>query len=246
VIPGLVSVTFRRLAPDEIIRLVADAGLLAVEWGGDVHVPTGDLAVAAAVARRCADAGVAVEAYGSYYRAAGDFAPVLETAVALGAPRVRVWAGDRGSASADRPAVVDGLRRAVAAAADVGVEVAVEYHANTLTDTLDSTLRLLREVPGLRSYWQPPVGSSVSDALEAVPAVEPVAAHVFSWADDGTRLPLAARPELWQPALAALAALPGPRHALLEFVRDDDPRAFAQDAAVLREWLGRPGWGNDT
>lgn len=243
-IPGLVSVTFRQLAPEEIIRLVVEAGLRAIEWGGDVHVPTAS--VAGTVRRWCADAGIAVEAYGSYYRASGDFGPVLETAVALGAPRIRVWAGERGSATEDRAAVVDGLRRAVDAAAGAGIEVAAEYHANTLTDTLDSALRLLREVPGLRPYWQPPIGSSVADALEAVPALQPVAAHVFSWDDGGARLPLAARPELWRPVLAALGSLPGTRHVLLEFVRDDDPRVFVQDAAVLREWLGGPGWGHDT
>jgi 3-dehydroshikimate dehydratase len=241
-VPGLVSVTFRQLVPVEIIDLVVAHGLRAVEWGGDVHVPVGDLAVAREVGRRCADAGIAVEAYGSYYRGTGDFGPVLETAIALGAPRVRVWAGKLGSGEeTDRAAVVAELRRAAELAADVGVEVAVEYHANTLTDTLPSALELFREVPALKPYWQPPVGSSLQDALVAVPALAPVTAHVFSWDDAGRRLALADRAELWRPVLAELAALPGTRYALLEFVRDDDPRAFAEDAAVLRRWLGTPG-----
>jgi 3-dehydroshikimate dehydratase len=245
--PGLVSVTFRQLTPAEIVALAAEHGMAAIEWGGDVHVPTGDLAVAREVAARCAGAGIAVEAYGSYYRASGDFAPVLETALALGAPRIRVWAGERGSsAETDRAVVVDGLRKAANLAAAAGVEVAVEYHANTLTDTLPSALELFREAPELKPYWQPPIGSSLQDALAAVPALEPVAAHVFSWDDIGRRLPLAERVELWEPVLARLAALPGTRYALLEFVRDDDPRAFAEDAAVLRAWLRGPGWGDDT
>jgi 3-dehydroshikimate dehydratase len=240
ILPGLVSVTFRQLTPAEIVTLAAQHGMRAIEWGGDVHVPTGDLAAARDVAGRCADAGIAVEAYGSYYRASGDFGPVLETALALGAPRIRVWAGQRGSAEeTDRAAVVDDLRR-VAEIAE-GVEVAVEYHANTLTDTLPSALDLFHQVPALKPYWQPPIGSTTADALEAVPALSPVAAHVFSWDDTGGRLPLAARADLWLPVLKELAALPGTRHALLEFVRDDDPAAFAEDAAVLREWLATPG-----
>jgi 3-dehydroshikimate dehydratase len=244
-VPGLVSVTFRQLGPAEIISLAVEGGLRAVEWGGDVHVPTGDLRTAREVAARCADAGIGVEAYGSYYRADGDFGPVLDTALALGAPRIRVWAGHNGSAEEpDRAAVVDGLRAAVERAGDV--EVAVEYHANTLTDTLASAVQLLTEVPGLRSYWQPPVGSSLHDALLAVPALSPVAAHVFSWDDTGGRLPLAAREDLWRPVLAELAKPPGTRHVLVEFVRDDDPAAFLEDAAVLREWLATPGWGDDT
>jgi 3-dehydroshikimate dehydratase len=242
VLPGLVSVTFRQLAASEIVALAVEHGMRAVEWGGDVHVPTGDLAAARDVAGRCADAGIAVEAYGSYYRAAGDFEPVLETALALGAPRIRVWAGQRGSAEeTDRPAVVDALRKAAESASGAGVELAVEYHAGTLTDTLASALDLFREAPELKPYWQPPIGSSIEDALEALPALRPVAAHVFSWDDTGRRLPLAARAELWQPVLAGLATLPGTRYALLEFVRDDDPAAFAEDAAVLRGWLDTPG-----
>jgi hypothetical protein len=81
----------------------------------------------------------------------------------------------------------------------------------------------------------------VAEARAAVTALAPVAAHVFSWADDGARLPLAARESLWRPVLALLGALPGDRHALLEFVRDDDPAAFAEDAAVLRDWVATPG-----
>jgi len=247
IVPGVVSVTFRQLAPDEVIALAVEYGMRAIEWGGDVHVPIGKLARAREVATRCADAGIAVEAYGSYYRATGEFGPVLETAVALGTARVRVWAGERGSAQeSDRGRVVRALRDTVDEAARAGVEVAVEYHANTLTDTLASTTRLLDEVPGLRSYWQPPIGSTPADALDAIPAVQPVAAHVFSWDDAGQRLPLVARKDLWRPAIAALATLPGLRYALLEFVRNDDPLAFGADAAVLRAWLAGPGWGHDT
>ena len=43
------------------------------------------------------EAGLAIAAYGSYYRVEHDdpapFEPVLATAVELGAPTVRVWAG---------------------------------------------------------------------------------------------------------------------------------------------------------
>jgi hypothetical protein len=244
VIAGLVSVTFRQLTPAEIVSLVVDAGLEAIEWGGDVHVPVGDLRTAREVAARCADNGVAIEAYGSYYRAEGDFGPVLETALSLGAPRIRVWAGKHGSAEEpDRAAVVEDLRKVAALAAGEGVEIAVEYHANTLTDTLESALELFAAVPAVKPYWQPPIGSTVEDALAAVPALDPVAVHVFSWADDGTRLPLAAREPLWRPVLAAL---PADRHALLEFVRDDSPSAFREDAATLRTWLAGPGWEDDS
>ena len=66
---GLVSASFRALAPGEIVDLVAQAGLAGIEWGGDVHVPHGDVACAREVYRRTVDAGLTVCSYGSYYRA---------------------------------------------------------------------------------------------------------------------------------------------------------------------------------
>ena len=234
-VPGLVSVTFRQLSVPEIVALVAGAGLRAVEWGADVHVP--DAAAARDTAARCADAGIEVSAYGSYYRAGSgaSFDDVLRTAVALGAPRVRIWAGERGSAAeTDRAAVVADIARVAALAASEGVTVCLEYHANTLTDTLESTVDILAEVPAARPYWQPPIGSSAADALTAVRTLRPVTAHVFSWTDTGDRLPLADREAMWLPVLSAM----GGGHALLEFVRDDDPAAFAEDAATLLRWLG--------
>ena len=65
---GLVSVSFRSLPPEEIVRLAAGCGLGAIEWGGDVHVPPGDIANAARVGEMTRAAGLAVSSYGSYYR----------------------------------------------------------------------------------------------------------------------------------------------------------------------------------
>ncbi|MGC4030327.1 MAG: hypothetical protein QM754_01080 [Tepidisphaeraceae bacterium] len=94
---GLVSVTFRQRSVAQIISDVAKAGLQAIEWGGDVHVPPGDLPHAAEVRRQTAEAGLAVSSYGSYYNATKDPADlagrVLATAAELGAPTVRMWAG---------------------------------------------------------------------------------------------------------------------------------------------------------
>ncbi|MFN2155934.1 MAG: sugar phosphate isomerase/epimerase, partial [Anaerolineae bacterium] len=93
---GLVSITFRQLSPAEIVARAAQAGLEAIEWGGDVHVPHGDVDAARTVRRTTEEAGLQVAAYGAYYRVGHEepcpFADVLESAVALGAPLIRVWA----------------------------------------------------------------------------------------------------------------------------------------------------------
>ena len=45
-IKGLVSISFRSKSVEEIALAARDAGLEAIEWGGDVHTPHGDIAAA--------------------------------------------------------------------------------------------------------------------------------------------------------------------------------------------------------
>lgn len=247
-IPGLVSVTFRQLGVADIVSLAADCGLGAIEWGGDVHVPVGDEPAAEQARSLCAEHGLAVASYGSYYRAGStdpaEFDAVARTAAALGAPSIRVWAGRLGSNDAgpgERTAVVDALRRAVDSAAAHDIGVALEYHRNTLTDTVESTVDLLDSVgAGLSTYWQPFPGTSPEVARAQVDRLRDrlTTLHVFTWGADGARLPLADGAALWRDVLEQVGDAPT-RYALLEFVAGDSPDQFRADAATLREWLSR-------
>ena len=245
---GLVSVTFRQLTVDEVVRVAADAGLAAIEWGGDVHVPPGDLATARLAREACAEHGLAVAAYGSYLRAGQcdreEIGTAVRTAVELGAPRIRVWAGSTPTATAsvdDRIEVTRGLAEMAAVAHESDVEIAMEFHRNTLTDDVDSTITLLLDVdaPNLRTYWQPPVDVSDEECLRQVGQLMPwlSTVHVFSWWPSDTRLPLAAREALWRPVLDRLAVEPREVNALLEFVADDSVDQFATDADDLHSWI---------
>ena len=62
---GLVSITFRKKSPEEVVALVCDAGLDAIEWGGDIHAPHGDLAKAREIREMCDSRGIAIPSYGS-------------------------------------------------------------------------------------------------------------------------------------------------------------------------------------
>lgn len=245
--PGLCSVTFRQLTPEQIVVHAAEAELEVIEWGADVHVPTGDPERAAQVAQATTDAGLAVCSYGSYFRAGPDEAltPILDSAEALGADRVRIWAGRVDSADAtpkQYAEVVARLRDAAAEAFDRGIALALEYHRGTVADNPDAVLRLLADVgsAALSTYWQPSVGAADADALAEFDALaaQTSAVHVFSWWPEAQRLRLHERAELWRGLCAAASALPvPPRDALLEFVPDDDPALLAAEAATLRGWL---------
>lgn len=235
---GLVSITYRQLPPAEIVRVAVAAGLEAIEWGGDVHVPT--VAAAREVRKLTEDAGLSVAAYGSYWRANGPFEETAEIAATLGAPTVRVWAGSKGTAGSDdahRAQVVEALRQAC----EYRTTISLEFHGGTLTDTLDSTLRLVQEIdhPALGLYWQPVPDRPHAERLEELKAVLPhlTNLHVFQWTKPEAvilRHPLAEGEAEWPDYLRVAE---GDRFALLEFVPNDDPNLLSREAATLRRWL---------
>ena len=247
---GLVSITFRKLPPEDLIGLVVRAGQRGVEWGGDVHVPHGDLTRAEEVGRWTRESGLEVAAYGSYYRVGEktdnpEFEAVLESAQALGAPTIRVWAGKKGSAEAtesDRKRIEDDTRRICAMAADHGIRVAYEYHGNTLTDDMKSARTLLEALPleNLDTLWQPPNGQPLDHCLDSLRTVLTRVSnvHVFHWGRGwGDRFALEEGEERWKRYLEVLAKTNTTRWALMEFVKNDDPEQYLADAATLQRWV---------
>ncbi|MEJ1090293.1 sugar phosphate isomerase/epimerase family protein [Microbacterium istanbulense] len=245
--PGLCSVTYRQLAPEQIVPLTAAAGLETIEWGADVHVPAGDTSRAAQVAALTTDAGLVVASYGSYFRATEreSITAVLDSAEALGADRIRVWAGTRGAdeaTDADWAGTAERLADAASAARARGLTLALEFHGGTLTDSASGTLRLLEAIgdPSITAYWQPRVGAADGAALvDFALIVDRVSAvHVFSWRPATERQRLAERASLWERLFAAAqTAERPPRDALIEFVPGDDPDLLAAEAATLRGWI---------
>lgn len=246
---GLVSVTFRKLSPKEIVKLVSLAGLEGIEWGGDIHVPHGDLEKARKVRKITEDAGLETAAYGSYYRVGSSegesisFESVLETALELKAPVIRVWAGNRGSKDSNQEMwdlIVEDSIRIADMAQKEGITVAYEYHANTLTDTWQSAVKLLREVErkNMLSYWQPPTNLKYDECLEGLNEIKPWLSniHAYHW-ESGNRMELKAGINKWLKYMEVIKEVVGTRYCMIEFVKDDTPEQFLNDAEVLKEIL---------
>ena len=243
---GLCSVTLRALSIDDVVRTAAAAGLAGIEWGSDVHVHD---AVSAAHARTATEAaGLRILSLGSYYRAGsfGAFEDVLALATELGAPRVRIWAGDVDSAEATGAhwdAVVEDAQRIAELAADRGICLAFEYHGGTLTDTPETTLELLRQVDrrAVGTYWQPAVGLRDEQTLDSLRHVleHVVGVHCFSGWPNAERLPSTARKQLWQGVSDVLFADGSDTDVMLEFVVGDLPENVIADATSLRSVLKR-------
>lgn len=246
---GLVSVSFRKLDVPQIVALAKENGLAAIEWGGDIHVKPGDLPAAYAARTACEQAGIIVSAYGSYYSAGhtppAEWEAVLASARELKAESVRIWAGKLGSAAAseaDWQRTVDDINRICESAAGHGISITIEYHGGTLTDTLESALKLYGAIshPNFRAGWQPRDSISAEDGANEIRALRPWLGnvHVFQWWPTGaTRHPLADGRERWQTYLNAIAEDGVRRTVLLEFFKDDSPDQMRADAKTLHEML---------
>jgi len=252
---GLCSVTFRESAATDVVTLAVSAGVEGIEWGGE-HVPAGSLALARDLQARCHDMGLDIPSYGSYlgmwadeHLESAELELTMDTAAALGAPLIRIWtrygvvaesaAPLRSIAYANTAAIADSAR-------ERGLDVAVEFHPDTLTETAAGVNQLLNELarPNLYTYWQPDHELQNEAALLELGAVLDRLAHlhVYSWGAGGInqRFPLENGASLWNRALS-MAAQRSPvferRYAHLEFVRDDSPAHFVSDAACLASWI---------
>ena len=247
---GLVSVTFRRLPPETIAQEAADAGLGAIEWGGDVHAPHGDIHRARQIGAWSRDLGLDVS-YGSYYRVGESeaqglaFEAVLGSTIALGAKMVRVWAGSRGPEAVEAAGwgrVVEDAQRIAAMAATHEVTIAFERHANTLTATPDAHRQLLERLPSpnIATFWQPDFCAPVEENAGALRNVlsRLTTVHVFNYNPPTAQfLPLSASGDTWLPLLSILRESPRSHDLMIEFVADGSFESLRADAAVLLRWI---------
>lgn len=243
-LPGLVSITFRKLNSSEIVQLCKESDLKLIEWGGDIHVPAGDSTTAEGVRAMTEQAGLATTCYGSYWRAEEDvpFEPVLKSAVALGAPKIRIWAGAKSSertSDLEWAEIRDRILFAADQAEAHGIGLTLEIHPNTLTDYPQPALRLLTSLEKrVTAHWQPSPYLNPEQNFSFLQLVAPFISgfHVFHWLTNQgevERRPLAEGLKDWHNFLSL--APPGSHPLMLEFVRSDEPGQLNADAAALHQ-----------
>ena len=249
-LPGLVSVTYRALKPAEIITLAKDAGLRALEWGSDIHVPEGDNATATAVGGMTRGASLHVLSYGTYYHAgaygenyADVFRTYLDTAYAMGTFSLRLWAGQKNAedvSAEERAALVKELRDCAKLADSVGRRITFEYHRGTLTSSAASAASLIEEIgmENVSLYWQPNQFVSFEENIENLNTVLPYVSnvHVFAW-KGAEKFLLAEHETYWKTYLSILAKNRKRHGLLLEFVPGDKPELLQSEAATLLDWI---------
>lgn len=248
IIPGLVSVTFREKSADAVLKLCRQAELKGVEWSENVHVFPGDPKGAQRLYEMTAEEGLSVAAYGSYYRLGEQdnpeevFCKSLESAAALRAPLIRIWAGKKPSSEVGREGFMR-LCREAALVAEIAsayhIKTAFEWHKDTLTDTNDSALELLNAAdhPNLYCLWQPTAALSHKERLRGLDLLGErlLNLHMYYWVE-GEKRPLKEGRAVWNQYLDHVDAA-GCRYGLLEFVRNGSEEQFLEDARVLQEMI---------
>lgn len=243
---GFTSVTFRELSARKIAMLSDKNDIRHLEWGGDVHLPAGNAAVADEISALQKKFNLRAESYGTYYRLGQKdferFKEICETASAVGAKTIRIWQGDKGSAETDAQTLSDMVEETVCLseiADEYDKTIAFEFHKKTNNDNGQSAIRFLQAVGrgNVKTYWQP-FGDFETDT-ENLKAILPYldAVHVFCWDADGKRHSLKHGKKAWLSWMRILAGGKKDMRFILEFVKRDSPAQLRRDARVLRELL---------
>ena len=222
---GVVSVTFRQYAYENLIKYTKLTELSCIEWGSDIHVPYDDNKKAYKTAEKMRENSIKTASYGSYYRLGvpqkwltesetaaitGDrvdiFPMILQTAKLIEASNVRVWGGELSSASLDadaRKVIVDDALRVSMLAKSANKSVSVEYHGNTITDNADSAINFIDAVrdgggDNVYLYWQPNQHITFEENKSELKKICPYLSniHVFAW-EGSERFPLGHHRNRW-------------------------------------------------
>ncbi len=239
---GLVSVSFRRHTPREVIEAAARAGLSHIEWGSDVHAPCTDFARLREIAALQKEYGIACSSYGTYFRLGKTPLCELEGYIAaaklLGTDILRLWCGVKSGAEmteAEKAELLAACKEAAETAAHHGVTLCMECHKKSFTERVCDAVWLMEAVnsPHFKMYWQPFQWQTGRENVQNAQTIAPFAKHihVFNWKGED-KLPLSLAVEEWR---AYLAAFSTPRTLLLEFMPNDTVDELAAEVAALKQ-----------
>lgn len=230
---GLVSVSFRALSPEVILREMKRAGLSFIEWGSDVHAPKDDKVKLREISEMQKEYGVSTSSYGSYFRLGesdvGELEGYLSAAKMLSADTLRIWSSN------NKTRIFEDASRAVKLAEEYGVVIALECHLGTFTERVEDNLALIKFInsESLKTYWQPFQTRTFEENLSYAERVSDFTRviHVFNWKSD-KRFPLIEGKDEWK---AYLEKFKGERTLLLEFMPSDKIEELVREAEALRK-----------
>lgn len=245
---GVVSVSFRPNSVDEIIKAASEAKLTLIEWGSDVHAPAGDVQLSEKIKADSEASGIKTVTYGSYFRVGvtpnEEFPKYLESAKALGASVIRIWAyrSVKATEGEEWDKVVSDAKEICKMAEPYGIKVCLECHNGSITEDYRTALAFLKDVNHelFGMYWQPNQLKSLEYNIDAAKALAPYveALHVFHFINN-EKAPLSKGASDWEKYLAIFKDALGEKciPAYLEFMPDDKIETLGREAATLNALL---------
>lgn len=242
--PGVVSVSFRALSVEDVIKITKDAGLKAIEWGSDVHALATEKEKLRLIAQLQKEAGLYCSSYGTYFRLGEnpteELISYIEAAKILGTDILRLWCGNKNYedyTEEERSFIIEESKKAAKIAEREGVILCMECHRSSFTNSVDGAVELMRSVdsPAFRMYWQPNFAFDLKTNMEYAKAISPytVNLHVFYY-ENGKACPLELGLSEWGEYLSCFS---GDKHLLLEFMPDKKPESLGREAASLRKLI---------
>lgn len=242
---GLVSISFRKHSPFEIILAAKKAGLECIEWGSDVHAPYNDTEKLNRIAALQKEHGIYCSSYGTYFRLGvseiEELPQYITAAKTLGTDILRLWCGDKAYAEyteEEKKLLFAECKKAAEIAESENVTLCMECHNHTFTDEIEAALELMQSVnsPAFRMYWQPNQFKTVQQNMNYAENISEYTRniHVFNWSGD-ERYPLEESIEIWEKYLENFN---GERALLLEFMPENDIETLNREAQALRRITG--------
>ena len=160
---GMTSLTLRNESISDVVKSAKEAGIEGIEWGvSDTHMKLCDKKSAEEIKKVSSEYAVEIFSLGSYcyMEEKKECDDALETAVLLGAPIIRIWAGKLPPCECDdeyRNKIISNTIYMAEKAKKHNIVLGFEYHPWTLTETADDAIALINDInkDNVGLYWQP-------------------------------------------------------------------------------------------
>lgn len=243
---GMTSLTFRNRSVEEVVQYAKKAGVHGIEWGvSDGHMPLGNLEQAEKIKALSKENGIEIFSLGAYCHMENnnECDKVLETAIMLGAPVIRIWAGEKSPRDCDESHINRIVINSVYMAKQAkqhSIRLGFEYHQNTLTENAESAVALINRINmnNVGLYWQPNGMITPNENLKERNLVLPYSVgnmHIHNYCVKNGYQPLSDIRENLYMYFDDIKKQP--YNIMIEFVKDSILENFIADVKVLRELL---------
>lgn len=239
---GMTSLTLKEHEIEEVISCAKSAGLCGIEWGvADRHVVLNDKSRVQKIRKISEKVGLQIFSLGSYCRMEDkqECKAALDTALLLGAPVIRVWAGKRSPCECDEAYVKKIVANSVYMAdlaAKHNIKIGFEYHNHTLTENSESAVSFIKKVGRKNAglYWQPNSKLTAKENKREMDAVLPYIVGNFHIHNFSVENGYESLKEIEDEIKAYFTDIKdGEYNLLIEFVKDASVKNLRQDAEFL-------------